>query len=282
MMGALDGQPPVAMQPDIPTTHVRGDNQDQTLQQKRTMKSKASVREVMSELKNLQITEQKEQKRRKSKSPRGKENADSPLRMSELRSGQNIEVYRVTQDMPDAGVNFYSNFLRIPAERDSESVRFPPIPQEAWGQRPTAMPRQDFSDMPLLHVDRTVPGHKFPVNQRPHSLSRYQPDPGYFMPPPSVSSAPLGPSAQCPPRQLESPDSGIGIPLLRLPSAEKMSKRQPRFGELLPPNMMSEVDRERRQQEELQERYLREYHELQVLSFQHDLLLTLLLKFVLL
>ncbi|XP_053394280.1 ciliogenesis and planar polarity effector 1-like isoform X3 [Mercenaria mercenaria] len=268
MMGALDGQPPVAWQPEIPANQrqgslrspIRGGNQNQIIEEMGARKGKGSIRGVMSELKNLQVTEQKEQKRRKSKSPQGKENIDSSLRMSELRNGENIEVYRVTQD---SGINFYPNFLRIPAERDTEGVRFPHIQQEAWGPRQSQLPRQDIPDMPLLHVDRTIPGHKFPVNQRSQLLPRYQPDPGYFQPPPGFSPAQAGPAPRQPPRQPESPDSGIGIPLLRLQTAEEKSKRQPRFGELLPPDVMSEVDREKQQQEMLRERYLREYHELQ-------------------
>ncbi|XP_060600361.1 uncharacterized protein LOC132753839, partial [Ruditapes philippinarum] len=271
MMGALDGQPPVAWQPEIPANQRQGlsrsptreGNQDLTADEIGIRKGKGSIRGVMSELKNLQMTEQSELKRRKSKPhAQGKENIDSPLRMSELRNGENIEVYRVSQD---SGVNFYPNFLRIPAERENEGVRFPHIPQEAWGPRQSQAPEQGIPNMPLLHVDRTVPGHKFPVNQRPQMLPKYQPEPGYFQSQLGFSPAFPGPTQQQqqPPRQLDSPDSGIGIPLLRLQTAEDKSKRQPRFGELLPPNMMSEIDREQQQQEMLRERYLREYQELQ-------------------
>lgn len=274
MMGALDGQPPVAWQPSTAANQgqgsvrsvspVREGNLEVTEEEKGTKKGKASIRGVMTELKNLQFTEESETKRRKSKSPSGKENSDSPLRVSQLRSGENIEVYRVSHDMPDsAGVNFYSNFLRIPAERDS-NTRFPHIPQEAWGSGRAPVPRQDIPEMPLLQVDRTVPGHKFPVSHRIQSLPRYQADPGYFHPPPGTSSTPAGPASRPPPRQLDSPDSGIGIPLLRLPTAEEKSRRQPRFGELLAPDSMSETTTERQQQDMIRERYLREYHQLQV------------------
>lgn len=271
MMGALDGQPPVAWQQAIPANQrqgsswspTRGGTQDINAEEIGIRKGKKSIRGVMSELKNLQVAEENELKRRKSKSPRapGKENIDTPLRMSELRNGENIEVYRVSQD---SGMNFYPNFLRIPAERDNEGVRFPHIPQEAWGPRQSQAPGQDIPNMPLLHVDRSVPGHKFPVNQRPQMLPKYHPEPGYFQSQIGFSPAISRPSEQQPQRQLDSPDSGIGIPLLRLQTKEDRSKRQPRFGELLPPNMMSEIDREQHQQEMLRDRYLKEYQELQV------------------
>lgn len=257
MMGALDGQPG--------TLSGQGLMPQMREEQVKSQQSKGSMKGVLGELKNLQITEQN-QKKRRSKSPLGKENADSPLRMSHLQNGQTVEVYRVSTDAPDsAGMNFYPNFLRIPAERD-EGVRFPHISkgQEAWGPRQGPGPGQGIPDMPLLHVDRTVPGHKFPVNQRPTSLPNQQFGPGFFQPPQGMGSAPAGPSQPLPPRDLGSPDSGIGIPLLRLQSVEERANRQPRFGELLPPNVVNEMTREKYQEQQFKERYLREYHELQV------------------
>ncbi|XP_052775731.1 ciliogenesis and planar polarity effector 1-like isoform X4 [Mya arenaria] len=273
MMGALDGdQPPAAMQPAVLTNQraarslspQRGDNQENEIERRAT-KGNRSMRGVLGELHNLQQTEEKQQKKKRPKSPHGKENVDSPLRVSELRSGENVEVYRVTQN--EQGPNFYPNFLRIPAERDKESVRFPQIPRQAWtSQNIFPPPSQGPVEMPLLQVDRTVPAHKFPVSQRSQSLPRYLPDAGFFQAPPSQGpvgslqgQAPYRP----PQRPADSPDSGIGIPLLKLQNQEERKGRAPRFGELLPPDQVIESMEEAEQKERLRERYLREFHQLQ-------------------
>lgn len=273
MMGALDEQqPPVAWQPNIPASQTGNDpeNYDQENVDRRP-KGRRVMNGALEELRNLQNFERSQQKKGRSKSQGGKENVDlvdSSLRMSELRTRENIEMYRVTQD----GQNFYANFLRVPAERDNDEVRFPQIPKEAWRSQSNFAPsNRGIPEMPLLHVDRTVPAHKFPVSHRGHSLPQYQPEPGYFHPPshgpaPQGHTQPLLASAPSS-RQAESPDSGIGMPLLRLQYEDNSQRRQPRFGELLPPDMVIESARAAEQKEMLREKYLREYHQLQVMLF---------------
>lgn len=254
MMGALDGQPTVAWQQSL------HGNQENTQNQGMPKRGGRMMNGALEELRNLQNIENSQQKRGKGKTKPlgGKENSnfiDSPLRMSQLRGQENVELYRVTQDG-----NFYPNFLRVEAERDDSGVRFPHI-REAWRSQNNIPPQRGNFDMPLLQVDRTVPAHKFPASQRSQSLPRYQAEPGYFRPP-GMSAPP--PVQALPPRQADSPDSGIGIPLLRFQHEEERQRRQPRFGELLPPDMVIESAREAEQKELLKERYLREYHQLQV------------------
>ncbi|KAL4235812.1 hypothetical protein ACF0H5_004202 [Mactra antiquata] len=254
MMGALDGQP-VNRQDMIP----------QAIHEPSTVR-KGSMKGVLGELKNLQINEEHEGKKRRSRSPHGKENIDSPLRMSQLQHGrETVEVYRVTNDDQQSGMNFYPNFLRIPAEKD-EGVRFPHIsqPREAWGQQQQGSEfRPGVTNMPLLHVDRTVPAHKCPASQRPMSLPNQQFGPGFFQPPPSHGLVHLPPNQPSSGRSVESPDSGIGFPLLKIPNEEDERQRKPRYGELLPPDVIYETSREKYQHEQLKERYLQEYHQLQ-------------------
>ncbi|KAH3779455.1 hypothetical protein DPMN_157258 [Dreissena polymorpha] len=280
MMGALDGvAPPIAMQ-QLPANQMPAyvpmeppsanqtpayayEEIPQEQGGRRSLKGKNSIRNVLGELRNLQDEEKKQTKKRSRSSP-GKENmVDSPLRISELRPQQNIEVYRV--DAPDAAGNLYPHFLRIQAERESDGVRFPPIPRNVWGSQFNFVPSQDIPDMPLLQVDRTVPGHKFPVSQRSQSLPRYIPEPGFFhpAPPPPQSNLPRQPSFPLFGTTASS-DSGIGMPLLRFQNEEERQGRAPRFGELLPPEQVIESVGEAEKKLQLRERYLREYHQLQV------------------
>jgi len=276
MMGALDGtQPQVAMQQAMTNQQaarssppVRGENQD--VEAERVFKGNNSIRGVLGELHNLQESEERQKKKGSARSPHGKENVDSPMRLSHLQSGENIEVYRVTHD--DQGrQNFYPNFLRIPAERDSSDVRLPQIPRQAWTSQSNFVPPQNRGpvEMPLLHVDRTVPAHKFPATQRGVSIPHYLPEPGYFHPPQqagpqhSLPRQPLLPKPSSH-QSTESLDSGIGIPLLRLQTQEEQKGRAPRFGELLPPDQVIESIQETEQKDLLRERYMREFHQLQV------------------
>lgn len=286
MMGALDGQVPqvpVAWQPDQTANQRPAHPLSQSLspprrgqqeQGQRSPKGKSSYRGVLSELHNLQISEERERPRRKSRSPGatlrdGKENlARSELHVSDLRGPQgqqeDIQLYRVENGDPSS-INFAPRFLRIPAERDTDMpLRFPHIPTEAWGQRQKVRDKENIPDMPLLHVDRTVPGHVFPGSQRSRSLPRYIPQQGYFQVPQSSSYQPVPVLPRATSEGIESPDSGIGIPLLRIPTEDERAGRRPRFGELLPPDVVIENERERQQKELLREKYAREFHHLHV------------------
>ena len=306
MMGALDGQVPqvpVAWQPAQSTNQRpaqpssrslspprRGQQEEDRTDRQRSPKGKNQYRGVLGELHNLQINEDKEGSRRKSRSPGGtlrdgKENrARSALHMSDLRDPshqqEDIQLYRVENGDP-SNINFAPRFLRMPAERDTNvPLRFPHIPSQAWGQRQEEIrEKENIPDMPLLHVDRTVPGHVFPGSQRSRSLPRNIPQQGYFQPPQGHFQPPQG-QAHAPapvlPRSasegIESPDSGIGIPLLRIPTQDEQARRQPRFGELLPPDVVIENEFERQKKEFLRERYAREFHELHVSSISVSLL----------
>lgn len=281
MMGALDGQLPppiVAWQPDIPVSQRQAQQLGQPLSarevyqnesegHKETPQEKESLQSALRELKNLEMTEGTRKRLRRSQSSHGKENVDSTLKMSHLKSGENIEVYRLSYNGPDpSNINFYPNFLRIPAERDQENVQFPNLFNEAWNSRDDGILKDRIPEMPLLHVDRTIQAHKFPVSNHSSSLPVYVPQPGYFQS--GFGQAPgsfpnLITHFQCQAaRQLDSPDSGIGIPLLMLPNEDKGVKHQLRFGELLPPDMVDNVE-ERQKKAMLHEKYLREYHKLQ-------------------
>ena len=294
MMGALDGQVPqvpIAWQPTQSTNQrpvqpssrslspPRRGQQEEDRQ--RSPKVKKQYRGILGELHNLQISEGKEDSRRKSRSPGGtlrdgKENIGrSALHLSDLRDPshqqEDIQLFRVEHGDP-SNINFAPRFLRMPAERDTDApLRFPHIPSQAWGQRHEIREKENIPDMPLLHVDRTVPGHVFPGSQRSRSLPRYIPQQGYFTPPqghfqPSQGQAflpaPVAPRSAT--EGIESPDSGIGIPLLRIPTEDERARRQPRFGELLPPDVVIETELERQKKEFLRERYAREFHELHV------------------
>ena len=292
MMGALDGQVPqvpVTWQPDQsanqrpvhPSSRSlspprRGQQEEQRTDRQRSPKGKNQYRGVLSELNNLQINEEKEGSRRKSRSPGGtlrdgKENLGrSALHMSDLRDPSHqqgdIQLYRVENGDP-SNINFAPRFLRMPAERDTDTpLRFPHIPSQAWGPRQEIREKENIPDMPLLHVDRTVSGHMFPDGQRSRSLPRYIPQQGYFQPPqgPIYPPAPVLPRASS--EGMASLDSGIGIPLLRIPTEDDQARRQPRFGELLPPDVVIENEFERQKKEFLRERYAREFHELHVSS----------------
>ena len=244
------------------------------MEKQRSLKGKNINRGVLSELHNLQQVEGREEQRRKSRSPGGtlrdgKENlVRSALHMSDLRGPGNqqedIQLYRVENGDP-SNINFTPKFLRIPAERDTNvPVRFPHIPTEAWGTRQDMRGKEGIPDMPLLHVDRTVPGHVFPGGQRSQSLPKYIPQQGYFQPPQGSSYQPPPVMHHRQPEGMESPDSGIGIPLLRIPMEDEEVRRQPRFGELLPPDVVIENEKERQQKELLREKYAREFHKIHV------------------
>ena len=288
MMGALGGQTPqipVAWQPDQsanqrqahPSSRSlsppwRGHQEEITVDNQIPLMGKKAKRGVLNELHNLQQVEQKEDKRRKSRSPGstlrdGKENlVRSALHMSDLRgpgNQQDIELYRVEHGDP-SNINFTPKFLRIPAERDTNApVRFPHIPSEAWSSRQDIRVKEGVPDMPLLHVDRTVPGHVFPGGQRSQSLPKYIPQQGYFQPPQGPTYQPPVPHHRSS-EGMESPDSGIGIPLLRIHTEDQQARRQPRFGELLPPDVVIENEKERQQKDLLREKYTREFHKLHV------------------
>ena len=293
MMGALDGQVPqipVSWRPDHSANQRQvhpssrslspprsGYQEEQIIERQGYPVGKNLNRGVLSELHNLQLSEEKEGRRRKSRSPggtlrAGKENhPSSALHLSDLRGpghpSEDIQLYRVENEDP-SNINFTPKFLRIPAERDTNvPTRFPHIPSEAWAPRQDMRPREGVPDMPLLHVDRTVPGHVFPGSQRSRSLPKYLPQQGYFQPPHGSVYQPPPPPSVLPHPGLEgteSPDSGIGIPLLRIPTDEERAGRQPRFGELLPPDVVIENERERQQKELLREKYAREFHQLHV------------------
>ena len=248
MIGALDGTPQ-----NPPSSY-----QDNFQQPSPPGKGKRVVKGAFQELQNLQNLENS--RRNRSVGGMGKENSEieeSALRMSHLRGGQNVDVYRIEQERQnDAGC--YPRFLKLQAEKENCRLQFPQIPKEAWKPQSNFGPQQGFFEMPLLRVDRSVPGQKFPGSQRDTSLPRYQPDPRYFA---SQAHPPPPPHPQ---RSLESPDSGIGIPLLRMKTNDDRQRQPPRFGELLPPDMVIESKKESAHKEFLRERYLREYHDLQV------------------
>lgn len=258
MIGALDE--PTHRQAWQENASVDDMNNYNYESQGRQTKGKKVVKGALDELRNLQNTENSLRGRKKPGLMVGKENVsnvDSPLRMSELRHGENVEVYRMTEGRhSDGAFGLYPPFLKLQAERDGP-VQFPKIPQSAWQSQGNMPFKSDATEMPLLRVDRTVPAHKFPVSHRDASLPRYKAEPGYFQPPSYATSPPVE-------RPSESVDSGIGMPLLRLKYEDDVGRQPPRFGELLPPHVVIETRKEAEQKELLRERHLREFHELQV------------------
>ena len=275
MMGALDGQPIEMTRPDIPPPQSvpyiqppMGYNQQESSDDMRgSGRRKGHPENVLKELKNLQRQEERQKPRRKSKSP-GKENIiDSTLRVSALQN--DVEIYRITQD-PNK-ISLAPRFLKMEAEKDSD-FQLPNIPKEAWPSRDDGK-LGDVPDMPLLHVERTVPGQVFPGVQRRQALPQYRPTPGFFQPPAHVGGhASPAPGQITPPKSADSLDSGIGIPLLKLPSGSEPVRRQPKFGELLPPEYVMENWQELQKQEEVKQRYMKEFHMLQVscISYSQD------------